>query len=82
MHSPETTDRITQMAVVLTYAAAMPAVQVGRIAGQFAKPRSEPFEGQREVEPPDAQHVVHHSGPAPSRPLGWQPVEPEMDAQG
>lgn len=29
-----------QMAVVLTFAGAMPVVKVGRIAGQFAKPRS------------------------------------------
>jgi 3-deoxy-7-phosphoheptulonate synthase len=33
-----------QMAVVLTYAAALPVVKVGRIAGQFAKPRSSPTE--------------------------------------
>jgi 3-deoxy-7-phosphoheptulonate synthase len=33
-----------QMAVVLTYAAAVPVVKVGRIAGQFAKPRSSPTE--------------------------------------
>ena len=33
-----------QMAVVLTYASGMPVVKVGRIAGQFAKPRSEDFE--------------------------------------
>ncbi|WP_075216635.1 class II 3-deoxy-7-phosphoheptulonate synthase [Mongoliimonas terrestris] len=33
-----------QMAVVLTYAAAQPVVKVGRIAGQFAKPRSKPTE--------------------------------------
>ena len=33
-----------QMAVVLTYAAALPVVKVGRIAGQFAKPRSSPIE--------------------------------------
>ena len=31
---------ILQMAVVLTFAGAMPVVKVGRIAGQFAKPRS------------------------------------------
>ena len=31
---------ILQMAVVLTFAAACPVVKVGRIAGQFAKPRS------------------------------------------
>ena len=35
---------ILQMAVVLTFAAAMPVVKVGRIAGQFAKPRSEETE--------------------------------------
>jgi len=33
-----------QMAVVLTFAAALPVVKVGRIAGQFAKPRSDDFE--------------------------------------
>ncbi|MEM8852956.1 MAG: 3-deoxy-7-phosphoheptulonate synthase class II [Pseudomonadota bacterium] len=33
-----------QMAVVLTFAAASPVVKVGRIAGQFAKPRSSPIE--------------------------------------
>jgi 3-deoxy-7-phosphoheptulonate synthase len=31
---------ILQMAVVLTYSAGVPSVKVGRIAGQFAKPRS------------------------------------------
>lgn len=33
-----------QMSVVTTFAAAMPVVKVGRIAGQFAKPRSSPTE--------------------------------------
>jgi hypothetical protein len=33
-----------QMAVVLTYAGGQPVVKVGRIAGQFAKPRSSPTE--------------------------------------
>jgi 3-deoxy-7-phosphoheptulonate synthase len=33
-----------QMAVVMTFGAAMPVVKVGRIAGQFAKPRSAPTE--------------------------------------
>ena len=33
-----------QMAVVLTFAAALPIVKVGRIAGQFAKPRTEDSE--------------------------------------
>ncbi len=35
---------ILQMAVVLTYSSGVPAVKVGRIAGQFAKPRSNPTE--------------------------------------
>src|ERR1700728_2750641 len=35
---------ILQMAAVLTYAAGVPVVKVGRIAGQFAKPRSQPTE--------------------------------------
>lgn len=41
-----------QMAVVLTYGAAKPVVKVGRIAGQFAKPRSSPFEKSGEIELP------------------------------
>ncbi|GIX17591.1 MAG: phospho-2-dehydro-3-deoxyheptonate aldolase [Rhodothalassiaceae bacterium] len=35
---------LLQMAVVLTFAAACPVVKVGRLAGQFAKPRSSPTE--------------------------------------
>ena len=35
---------ILQMAVVLTYSAGVPTVKVGRIAGQFTKPRSAPTE--------------------------------------
>ena len=41
-----------QMAVVLTYAGALPVVKVGRIAGQFAKPRSSPVEKMDGVELP------------------------------
>src|SRR5580700_9407347 len=41
-----------QMAVVLTYAAAEPVVKVGRIAGQFAKPRTSPTEKRNGVELP------------------------------
>ncbi len=33
-----------QMAVVLTYGAAVPVIKVGRVAGQFAKPRSADLE--------------------------------------
>ena len=35
---------LLQMAIVLTYGAQMPVVKVGRIAGQYAKPRSKPTE--------------------------------------
>ena len=35
---------ILQMALVLTFGSAMPIIKVGRMAGQFAKPRSEPDE--------------------------------------
>lgn len=41
---------LMQMAVVLAYAGSVPVVKVGRLAGQFAKPRSADFEekqGQR-----------------------------------
>jgi 3-deoxy-7-phosphoheptulonate synthase len=41
-----------QMAVVMTFAAAMPVVKIGRIAGQFAKPRTAPTETQSGIELP------------------------------
>jgi 3-deoxy-7-phosphoheptulonate synthase len=41
-----------QMAVVATFAAASPVVKVGRIAGQFAKPRSAPTERVGDAELP------------------------------
>ncbi len=41
-----------QMAMVLTYGAKVPVVKVGRMAGQFAKPRSAPTEVQDGVELP------------------------------
>src|SRR5690606_15541123 len=40
---------ILQMSVVLTYAGSMPVVKVGRIAGQYAKPRSKPTETRNGV---------------------------------
>ncbi|MGH3159684.1 MAG: class II 3-deoxy-7-phosphoheptulonate synthase [Streptosporangiaceae bacterium] len=43
---------LLQMAVVLTYAASVPVVKVGRLAGQFAKPRSAATEWRGEVELP------------------------------
>lgn len=43
---------LLQMAVVLTYAASVPVVKIGRVAGQFAKPRSSPTESRDGVELP------------------------------
>jgi 3-deoxy-7-phosphoheptulonate synthase len=43
---------LLQMAIVLTYGAALPVVKVGRMAGQFAKPRSAPTEKQGDIELP------------------------------
>ena len=43
---------ILQMSVVLTYGAGVPTVKIGRIAGQFAKPRSSPTETRDGVELP------------------------------
>ncbi len=43
---------ILQMAVVLTYGASVPIVKIGRLAGQFAKPRSGPIEIRDGVELP------------------------------
>ncbi len=40
---------VLQMAVVLTYGASMPVVKMGRMAGQFAKPRSSDFETRGDV---------------------------------
>ena len=40
---------VLQMAVVLTYGASMPIVKMGRMAGQFAKPRSSDNETRGEV---------------------------------
>ncbi len=43
---------LLQMAVVLTFGAAVPVVKVARIAGQYAKPRSADTETQNGVELP------------------------------
>lgn len=40
---------ILQMAVVLTYGASMPVIKMGRMAGQFAKPRSSDSETRGDV---------------------------------
>lgn len=40
---------LLQMAIVMTYSGSMPVVKVGRMAGQFAKPRSSDMETQGDV---------------------------------
>ena len=43
---------ILQMSAVLTYASSLPVVKVGRMAGQFAKPRSENYEEKEGIKLP------------------------------
>ncbi len=43
---------IMQMAVILSFASGVPVIKLGRLAGQFAKPRSSPFEKKGEIELP------------------------------
>ena len=51
---------ILQMAVALTYSTGLPVVKVGRIAGQFAKPRSSPTETKDDIELPSFRgHIVN-----------------------
>jgi 3-deoxy-7-phosphoheptulonate synthase len=55
---------ILQMAVVLTYSSGVPTVKVGRIAGQFAKPRSSPTETVGDLTIPSFRgHMVNDIAP-------------------
>jgi 3-deoxy-7-phosphoheptulonate synthase len=56
---------ILQMAVVLTYSMGVPVVKVGRIAGQFAKPRTNDTEriGDDDI-PTFRGHIVHDAAPS------------------
>jgi 3-deoxy-7-phosphoheptulonate synthase len=55
---------ILQMAVVLTYSTGVPVLKVGRIAGQFAKPRSSDTETVDGVELPAFRgHMVNDVAP-------------------
>jgi 3-deoxy-7-phosphoheptulonate synthase len=55
---------ILQMAVVLTYSMGVPVMKVGRLAGQFAKPRSSDFETIEGAEIPSFRgHIVNAEGP-------------------
>jgi 3-deoxy-7-phosphoheptulonate synthase len=55
---------ILQMAIVLTYSMGVPVIKVGRIAGQFAKPRSADFERIGDDEILSFRgHIVNGEGP-------------------
>jgi 3-deoxy-7-phosphoheptulonate synthase len=56
---------LLQMAAVLTYGAALPVLKVGRIAGQFVKPRSSPVEQTPDGEIPVFRgHMIHDDAPS------------------
>ena len=52
---------LLQMAVVLTFGGGMPVVKIGRVAGQFAKPRSAPDETQGNVTLPSYRGDIINS---------------------
>ena len=55
---------ILQMAVVLTYGSGVPVAKVGRVAGQFAKPRSADLERIGDVSIPSFRgHMVNDDAP-------------------
>jgi len=55
---------ILQMAIVLSYSSGVPTVKVGRIAGQFAKPRSADTEQIGDLELPSFRgHIVNDIAP-------------------
>ena len=65
---------ILQMAVVLTFAGRKPVVKVGRIAGQFAKPRSSSVEAIDGVELPSYRGDIING-------MGFTPAERVPDPQ-
>lgn len=69
---------ILQMAVVLTHGASMPIVKMGRMAGQYAKPRSSDVETREGLTLPayrgDAVNA-HEFTPEARRPDPWRMVE-------
>ena len=69
---------VLQMAVVLTYGGSLPVVKIGRMAGQYFKPRSKPVESRDGIELPSyygdaVNHLPFEAAarrPDPSRMLG------------
>jgi len=49
------------MSLIMTFGSAMPIIKVGRMAGQFAKPRSEPTETKDGVELPSYRGDIINS---------------------
>jgi len=60
-HVRDTFRVILQMALVLTFGSALPVIKVGRMAGQFAKPRSEPDEVKNGVALPSYRGDIINS---------------------
>jgi len=65
---------ILQMAIVLTYSGRRPVVKVGRMAGQFAKPRSSDYEERGGVSLPSYRGDIVNSA-------NFSPEEREPDPQ-
>ena len=66
----DTFKAILQMSLVLTHSASMPVIKVGRIAGQFSKPRSSPVEKKDGKELPRYFSLItEHSKCHPGLPL-------------
>ena len=65
----ETLKVLLQMAVTLTYAGGKPVVKVGRIAGQYAKPRSSDTENVNGVELPSYRGDMANA------------IEPDLEAR-
>jgi 3-deoxy-7-phosphoheptulonate synthase len=55
---------LLQMAIVMMYGSGLPVVKVGRMAGQFAKPRTSPTERVGDVDIPSFRgHIVNDEAP-------------------
>ena len=71
---------LLQMAVVLTFGASLPVVKIGRMAGQFAKPRSSDTETQTARRLPSYRGDIINGpeftrgGPRSPIPAGWSPA--------
>jgi 3-deoxy-7-phosphoheptulonate synthase len=65
---------VLQMSVILTYAASLPVVKMGRLAGQYFKPRSKTIESRDGVE------LTSYLGDAVNA-LSFDPVSRRPDAQ-